>query len=219
MDMSRDDDSMDVDEPLVRLKSNDGKRFIVSRSEASCSNALRLMLETNAATTNSVSNEYVCLKSIDGHLLSLVIEWCRVHCNDNDKWLTKKDRSRSLLALNNTGGNSDTSNQDNDSDSDHTSVSDDEQDTSYVQQHEPDLTAWDKSFLDSFDEEQLLKLTHAANYLDVRSLFSACCRTIAKRWEGKRVDELRKTYGIKGDFSSDEEHQMLQENKKLGLND
>lgn len=216
--MSRDDDSMDVDEPLVRLKSKDGKRFTISQSEAYCSNALRLMLETNAATNNSASNEYVGLQSVDGHMLSLVIEWSRVHCKDNDKWLTSKDRSRSLLELS-KGSDANIENNDNESDADDANESDDEHASSYVLQHEPELTAWDKSFLNSLDEEQLLRLTHAANYLDVRSLFSACCRTMAKRWEGKRVDELRKTYGIEGDFTSDEEHQMLQENKKLGLND
>lgn len=207
--MIRNDDSMDVDEPLVRLKANDGKRFTISSTEASCSNTLRLMLETNAAT-NCVSSEYISLQSIDGQMLALVIDWCRIHCKDHHKWLTNRDRNRSLIDRNRYRiGIDDNTDTGNDTD---------DEDRTY-EQHEPELTDWDKSFLSSFSEEQLLKLTHAANYLDIRSLFSACCRTIAKRWEGKRVDELRRMYSIEGDFSSDEEHQMIQENKKLGFND
>lgn len=207
--MIRHDDSMDVDEPLVRLKSKDGKRFTISSTEASCSNALRVMLEANAGTNDS-SNEFIQLRSIDGQMLALVIDWCRIHCKDNHKWLTNKDRNRSVIERNQFRGVG--------VDNVDTGETDDDEDQSF-EQHEPELTDWDKSFLGSFSEEQLLRLTHAANYLDVRSLYSACCRTIAKRWEGKKVDELRKMYGIEDDFSSDEEHQMIQENKKLGLND
>jgi hypothetical protein len=63
----------------------------------------------------------------------------------------------------------------------------------------------------------LFELMHVSNYLDIESLFDACCQTIARQWEGKRVEDIRKMYNIKCDFAPDEEHQMLMESKKLGM--
>lgn len=86
-----------------------------------------------------------------------------------------------------------------------------------MREQDTELTDWDKSFLNAMDEEELLRLMHAANYLDVRSLFDASCQIIARRWEGKRVEDIRRMYGIANDFSPDQENQIIMENKKLGL--
>lgn len=80
-----------------------------------------------------------------------------------------------------------------------------------------ELTDWDKHFLGSFPEEDLFRLMHAANYLNVETLLDACCRKVAKFWEGKKVEEIRKMYSIENDFPADEEHQMLMESKRLGM--
>lgn len=74
-----------------------------------------------------------------------------------------------------------------------------------------------KEFFKSLPEQKLFELMHVSNYLDIESLFDACCRTVAKQWEGKRVEDIRKMYNIKCDFTPDEEHQMLMESKKFGM--
>lgn len=155
---------MDVDEPTVKLKSCDGKRFSLTKSEASCSNILRAMLESVQH-----ESEYIELQGVDGKMLAEVIEWCRSHpinCQPN--------RERELA---------------------------------------------DQSYLGSMEEEHLFRLMHAANYLDVKSLYSACCSITAKRWEGKRVEDIRRMYNIQSDFAPEEENQMLRDSRRLGMND
>lgn len=168
---------MDVDEPQVKLEANDGKRFILSNSEACCSHALRTLIEnsTNAAP------DVIYLRVVDSKMLTLVVDWCKAHGND--------------------------------------SSNDNEPSDKLYRSSNIDLSDWEKAFLKEIPEDDLLLLIHVSNYLDVRRLFDATCQTIAKRWEGKKVDEIRKLYKIEGDFSLEEEQQMRQETKKLGLDD
>lgn len=173
-----DEDSMDVDEPEVRLKTSDGKRFILTKSEASCSNALRMMIESSQNT----STEYVNLPSVHSKMLSKIIEWCQFHCNDRQP-------------------------------------QNDNTDATYARDQEIVLTAWDRGFFGSMSDVELLKLLHVASFLDVRTLFNAGCHIIGKQWEGKRVDEIRKMYNLKNDFTPEEESQMLKDTKALGMND
>lgn len=79
------------------------------------------------------------------------------------------------------------------------------------------LTDGYKEFFKSLPEQELFELMHVSNYLDIESLFDACCRTTAKQWEGKRVEDIRRMYNIESDFTPEEEHQMLMGNKKLGM--
>lgn len=160
---------MDVDSIIVKLKSNDGKFFQFTEAEASCSNALRRMLESSRQYINdnntNTTGPYILLQSIDGKVLSNIHQWCKMHCYTNET----KD--------------------------------------------------WDVKFLRSFSELDLLKLMNAANFLDIESLYDASCKLVATRWEGMKVDEIRKRYRIHSDFTSEEELILIQDNKKLGLNE
>jgi Mor family transcriptional regulator len=40
---------------------------------------------------------------------------------------------------------------------------------------------------------------------------------MASRWEGMRVEDIRKRYNIRNDLATEVEMQLLQENKKLGI--
>lgn len=166
----------------VKLKSSDGKRFTLTKSQAFCSTTLRTMIESYQTRPNA-SAEVINLQKVHSDILTKVVSWCQMHHhheNDSDSF-----------------GNSD---------------------ATCKQNLEPyDLTDWDKTFLKSLSEDNLFRLTHAANYLNVPSLLDACCKTIAKSWEGKKVEEIRRMYRIENDFAPDEEHQMLMESKKLGL--
>lgn len=177
---------VDDEQPLVRLKTSDGKRFALTKSQACCSNTLRSMIE-NFRNNSNTPTEYINLDSVSSQMLSKIVEWTEWH-------------STSTIGNSNHNLN-------------------EPSDATYQKESNYQLTDTDKRFLESMSEVELLKLTHVANYLDVKTLFSACCQLIAKRWEGKKVAEIRKMYGIEGDFSYEEESQMIQDNRKLGMND
>ena len=48
----------------------------------------------------------------------------------------------------------------------------------------------------------------AANYLDIKGLLDATCKTVANMIKGKTPEEIRKTFNIKNDFSPVEEEQV-----------
>jgi len=169
------DDDDSTGEPLVRVKTNDGKRFSLTKSEACCSRTLKRMIESAKLQAQSDIEIQV---PVNGKPFSQVLKWCQEHFDvDNDEAGEISEEAREEQA------------------------------------------EWDKKFLASFREEELLRVMHVANYLDIVSLHEACCRIFAKKWENSKVDEIRKMYGIENDFSSDEERFIVLENKKLGLND
>ncbi|KAI0983172.1 hypothetical protein GJ496_010601 [Pomphorhynchus laevis] len=75
-----------------------------------------------------------------------------------------------------------------------------------------DLCIWDKEFL-KVDQGTLLELIMAANYLDIRSLLEASCKTVAAMMRGKTAEELRRLFNIQNDFTPAEEEQIRQENE------
>ena len=77
-----------------------------------------------------------------------------------------------------------------------------------------DISDWDKSFL-NLDKVDLFELILAANYLDMKGLLDATCKTVANMIKGKTSDEIRKTFNIKNDFTKVEEEQMHKENGLL----
>lgn len=165
VDVDVEEEEEEEERTKVRLKSRDGRRFTLSKSEASCSNALKTMIESFKGNNNS-ANECISLKLVDGLTLAQVVDWCKSHAG---------------------------------------------------QEADEEASEDDVRMLNSIPEDELFRLMQVANYLDVRSLLNASCQTIAKRWEGMKVEEIRKKYNIEADFTLEEEHQMLLECKKLGL--
>lgn len=184
-----DEDSMEVDEVAtttitkattsvnkekntlkqVKLRTSDKKRFTLTKSQASLSNALRRMIDVRPNTITA-SNEYINLHSVSSKMLEKVVEWCQLY---------QRNKAQQDEELHTTEGY--------------------------------------KTFFKSLSEEELFELMHVSNYLDMESLFNASCSIVAKCWEGKRVEEIRKMYNIECDFAPDEEHQMLLESRKLGM--
>ncbi|XP_065193532.1 S-phase kinase-associated protein 1-like [Sycon ciliatum] len=72
------------------------------------------------------------------------------------------------------------------------------------------IDSWDKEFL-KVDQKNLFELIKAANYLDIKGLLDAACKTVANMIKGKTTEELRKKFNIVNDFSSDEEEEIRKE--------
>lgn len=75
-----------------------------------------------------------------------------------------------------------------------------------------DICPWDRDFL-RVDQGTLFELILAANYLDIRGLQDATCKTVANMIKGKTPDEIRKTFNIQNDLTPEEEEQIRRENE------
>ena len=53
----------------------------------------------------------------------------------------------------------------------------------------------------------------AANYLDIKGLLDLICKTVADMMKGKSVEEIRKMFNIKNDFTPEEEEEVRKENQ------
>lgn len=197
---------MDVDVVFVKLKTSDGKIFNFTETEASCSNALKSMLDSTKQYRNNngaspANGHSVHLQSIDSKVLSHIHQWCKMH-SYNQSTVSNDINSDNYDA--GTG----------------TRLAEDEE-VEYGSQRRlrPLELSVDMKFLAAFAEVDLLKLMNAANYLDIKGLYGACCKFMATRWEGMRVEEIRKAYNIRNDLTREEEIQIIQENKRIGLNE
>ncbi|GLH07542.1 S-phase kinase-associated protein [Gryllus bimaculatus] len=77
-----------------------------------------------------------------------------------------------------------------------------------------DICSWDANFL-QVDNATLFDFIVTANYLDIKSLLEASCKTVAKMLIGKSSEELRRTFNIENDFTESDEEQLQRENKWL----
>ena len=55
-----------------------------------------------------------------------------------------------------------------------------------------ELADWQKEFFDGMDELLLIKLTCAANYLNIRSLYKALTKYLSTLCQGKTTDEIHR---------------------------
>ncbi|CAJ0566240.1 unnamed protein product, partial [Mesorhabditis spiculigera] len=74
-----------------------------------------------------------------------------------------------------------------------------------------DIPSWDVEFL-KVDQGTLFELILAANYLDIKGLLDVTCKTVANMIRGKSVEDIRRTFNIRNDFTPEEEEQIKKEN-------
>jgi S-phase kinase-associated protein 1 len=72
---------------------------------------------------------------------------------------------------------------------------------------------WASEFCKKLDQETLFELILASNYLDIRSLLNATCRTVTDMIRGKTPEEIRKSFNNKNDFTPEEEDRLSKENE------
>jgi S-phase kinase-associated protein 1 len=67
------------------------------------------------------------------------------------------------------------------------------------------LFEWDCKFVDDLTQDELFEIILAANYLEVKTLLTLACAKVASLMKGKTPEEIRKKFGIKSDFTPEEE--------------
>lgn len=71
---------------------------------------------------------------------------------------------------------------------------------------------WDKEYLKKpLDVKS--RIVNAANYLKALDLLELMCASFASMMKGQSVEEIRMTFGIENDFTTDEEDKIREENK------
>lgn len=83
----------------------------------------------------------------------------------------------------------------------------------YCRHHagDADHKKFDADFI-KVDRNTLFDLILAANYLNIKSLLDLTCETVANIIKGKTVEEIRKEFNIKNDFTPEEEAEVRKEN-------
>jgi S-phase kinase-associated protein 1 len=71
---------------------------------------------------------------------------------------------------------------------------------------------WDKKFL-NVEQQELIEIIMASNYLNIKSLLDLSCAKIASMIKGKNPEQIREMFGIENDFSPEEEEKIREENK------
>ncbi|XP_077494481.1 S-phase kinase-associated protein 1-like [Amblyomma americanum] len=72
------------------------------------------------------------------------------------------------------------------------------------------LSSWDAEFF-NVDQATLFQLIVAADYLDIKGLMNAGCRTVASMIRSKTTDEMRKRLCIRNNFTPSEEEMVKKE--------
>ncbi|XVE67171.1 hypothetical protein DITRI_Ditri08aG0139200 [Diplodiscus trichospermus] len=75
-----------------------------------------------------------------------------------------------------------------------------------------ELNAWDADFV-KVDQNTLVDLIMAANFLNIKSLLDLTCKTVADMIRGKTPEEIRQTFNIKNDYTPEEEEEVRRENQ------
>ncbi|KAK7852639.1 SKP1-like protein 1A [Quercus suber] len=77
---------------------------------------------------------------------------------------------------------------------------------------DPPTAAWDAEFV-KVDQNTLLDLILAANYLNIKGLLDLTCKTVADMMRGKTPQEIRDIFHIKNDYTPEEEEEVRRENQ------
>ena len=62
------------------------------------------------------------------------------------------------------------------------------------------------------DQTLLFDMILAANYLNIKPLLDLSCKTVANMIKGRTPEEIRHIFGIKNDFTPEEEEEIRREN-------
>lgn len=81
-----------------------------------------------------------------------------------------------------------------------------------AEDEEKELKSFDAEFMIDVDKNMLYGLLLASNFLNIKSLLDLCCQHTANLIKGKSPEQIRKEFGIKNDFTPEEEEEIRKEN-------
>lgn len=76
------------------------------------------------------------------------------------------------------------------------------------------LEGWDKDFV-NVSLAVLFEMILAANFLDLKHMLNLTCKAVAEMIKGKTPTEIKKVFGIEGDFTDAERDQVIRDNPWL----
>lgn len=76
------------------------------------------------------------------------------------------------------------------------------------------LDGWDLEFV-KVPLATLFEMILAANFLDLKPMLDVTCKAVAEMIKGKTPDEIKKVFGVEGDFTQEEKEQVLRDNPWL----
>ncbi|ESQ30629.1 hypothetical protein EUTSA_v10012026mg [Eutrema salsugineum] len=76
-----------------------------------------------------------------------------------------------------------------------------------------ELKNWDTEFAKSIDDSTLLNLTLAAYHLNIQSLRTLTCKTVAHVIHTRTIDEIRTFFNVENDYTPKEEAEVCRENQ------
>jgi len=174
---------------MVTLISSDGERFEVPEAAATMSQTIRHMIE------DGCTDGGIPIPNVTARTLAKVLEYCNHHATAAAAAAAAASSESSAgtaaaAAGSESAGSSSNAGKDDGA----------------------DLASFDKAFVE-VDKDTLYDLLLAANYLNVKALLDLCCQKVADMIRGKTPEEIRQAFGIKNDFSPEEEEEIRKENQ------
>ena len=76
------------------------------------------------------------------------------------------------------------------------------------------LEGWDLDFV-NVSLAMLFEMILAANFLDLKPMLDVTCKAVAEMIKGKTPDEIKKVFGVEGEFTEEEKAQVKLDNPWL----
>jgi S-phase kinase-associated protein 1 len=76
-----------------------------------------------------------------------------------------------------------------------------------------ELTAWEKNFAETMPKATLIQVILLANFLEFNYMLEAMCCAAAGLMKDKTREQIRAEWGIKNDFTKEEEEKIKKENQ------
>jgi S-phase kinase-associated protein 1 len=76
------------------------------------------------------------------------------------------------------------------------------------------LEGWDQDFV-RVPLATLFEMILAANFLDLKPMLDVTCKAVSEMIKGKSPEDIKKIFGVEGDFTQEEKDQVLLDNPWL----
>ncbi|MEX0596594.1 MAG: hypothetical protein WD512_08840 [Candidatus Paceibacterota bacterium] len=76
-----------------------------------------------------------------------------------------------------------------------------------------ELTEWEKNFASNMPKNTLIEVVLLSNYLEFNYMLEAMCCAMAGLMKDRTTEQIREDWGIKNDFTKEEEEKIKKENQ------